>query len=93
MKKIITITTLVIVLFSGCSVKNEDSTAEKVVKHTINSPLYVLVVGGVLVGGVVNVLQMLQEQMIRLLKRKLNHLLKKNLYKQILKINLIGVYI
>ena len=54
MKKIITITTLVIVLFSGCSVKNEDSTAEKVVKHTINSPLYVLVVGGVLVGGVVN---------------------------------------
>ena len=54
MKKIITITTLLIVLFSGCSVKNEDSTAEKVVKHTINSPLYVLVVGGVLVGGVVN---------------------------------------
>lgn len=54
MKKIITIITLLIVLFSGCSVKNEDSTAEKVVKHTINSPLYVLVVGGVLVGGVVN---------------------------------------
>ena len=54
MKKIITITTLVIVLFSGCSVKNEDSTAEKVVKHTINSPLYVLIAGGVLVGGVVN---------------------------------------
>ena len=49
------ITTLAITaLLTGCSVKNEDSTAEKVVKHTINSPLYVLVAGGVLVGGVVN---------------------------------------
>lgn len=41
-------------LLTGCSVKNEDSTAEKVVKHTINSPLYVLVAGGV-VNGVANV--------------------------------------
>ena len=44
----------IMALLTGCSVKNEDSTAEKVVKHTINSPLYVLVAGGVLVGGVVN---------------------------------------
>ena len=52
-KKSITILTI-IALLSGCSIKNDDSTAEKALKHTVNSPLYVLVAGGVLVGGVVN---------------------------------------
>jgi len=52
-KKSITILAIT-ALLSGCSIKNEDSTAEKALKHTVNSPLYVLVAGGVLVGGVVN---------------------------------------
>ena len=47
-------------LLTGCSVKNEDSTAEKVAKHTVNSPLYIILgtgmivetaVRGTLVGG------------------------------------------
>ena len=32
-----------------CSVKNEDSTAEKVAKHTVNSPLYIILGTGMLV--------------------------------------------
>ena len=36
-------------LLSGCSVKNEDSTAEKVAKHTVNSPLYIILGTGMLV--------------------------------------------
>lgn len=52
-KKFITILSIT-VLLSGCSIKNEDSTAEKALKHTVNSPLYVLVAGGVLIGGAVN---------------------------------------
>lgn len=54
-KKFITILSIT-ALLSGCSIKNEDSTAEKALKHTVNSPLYILVAGGVLVGGVVNVI-------------------------------------
>lgn len=42
------------ILMTGCSIKNDDSLGEKVAKHTINSPLYVLAVGGVLVGATVN---------------------------------------
>lgn len=42
------------ILMTGCAVKNDDSLGEKVAKHTINSPLYVLVAGGVLIGGAVN---------------------------------------
>ena len=36
-------------LLTGCSVKNEDSTAEKVAKHTVNSPLYIILGTGMLV--------------------------------------------
>ncbi len=40
---------LITALLSGCSVKNEDSTAEKVAKHTVNSPLYIILGTGMLV--------------------------------------------
>ena len=36
-------------LLTGCSVKNEDSTAEKVAKHTVNSPLCIILGTGMLV--------------------------------------------
>ena len=47
-KKSITILSI-IALLTGCSVKNEDSTAEKVAKHTVNSPLYIILGTGMLV--------------------------------------------
>lgn len=43
-------------LMTGCAVKNDDNIGQKVAKHTVNSPLYALVAGGVLVGGAVNVI-------------------------------------
>lgn len=36
-------------LLTACSVKNEDSSAEKVAKHTVNSPLYIILGTGMLV--------------------------------------------
>lgn len=42
LKKSISIIT-VITFFSGCAVKQEDSTATKALKHTANAPAYVIV--------------------------------------------------
>jgi hypothetical protein len=41
LKKSISIITA-ITFFSGCAVKQEDSTATKVLKHTANAPAYVI---------------------------------------------------
>ena len=42
LKKSISIITA-ITIFSGCAVKQEDSTATKALKHTANTPAYVIV--------------------------------------------------
>ena len=42
LKKSISIITA-ITIFSGCAVKQEDSTATKALKHTANAPAYVIV--------------------------------------------------
>ncbi len=47
-KKAITILAIT-ALLTACSVKNEDSSAEKVAKHTVNSPLYIILGTGMLV--------------------------------------------
>ena len=47
-KKSITILSIT-ALLTGCSVKSEDSTAEKVAKHTVNSPLCIILGTGMLV--------------------------------------------
>lgn len=43
MKKVHSFLLVILVFISGCSVKNDDSTLTKGVKHTLNAPLYVIV--------------------------------------------------
>lgn len=44
MKKqiIISLLTSSLVLFSGCAIKESDTTQDKFLKHTVNAPLYII---------------------------------------------------
>ena len=46
--KLIVLTLMVAVLLQGCTIKNSDSTFKKTLKHTANSPMYVVVGVGAL---------------------------------------------
>lgn len=41
--KIIISSLLALLLFSGCAIKKNDSTTTVIIKHTINSPMYLLI--------------------------------------------------
>ncbi len=44
--KIILVAVSAAILTSGCAVKHNDSVAEKTLKHTLNSPLYLILGAG-----------------------------------------------
>ena len=44
--KIVAISLIATIVFSGCAIKQDDHIAIKSVKHTVNSPLYVIFVSG-----------------------------------------------
>lgn len=47
--KLITLTISLALTISGCAVKNTDSDAMKVAKHTANAPMYALVGTGMII--------------------------------------------
>jgi len=48
MTKLIINLSLLALLFTSCSIKNDDSSTDKFIKHTVNSPIYVIAVVGFL---------------------------------------------
>ena len=52
--KNIALVAIIAALSTGCAVKNTDSTADKVLKHTANSPLYFSMAVGIAVVGTTN---------------------------------------